>query len=75
MIRKIKNTDPWTYIISDLKSGEIVGTLYEKELQKANKKQFRIEKAIKRKGDKLYVKWKGYDNSFNSWIDAKGTVK
>ena len=38
MIRKIKNTDPWTYIISDLKSGEIVGTLYEKELQKGNKK-------------------------------------
>ena len=31
----------------------------------------RIEKLIKRKGDKLYVKWKGYDISFNSWIDKK----
>ena len=30
-----------------------------------------IEKVIKKKGDKFYVKWKGYDNSFNSWIDEK----
>ena len=34
-------------------------------------KKFRIEKVLKRKGDKLYVKWKGYDNHFNSWIDKK----
>ena len=38
------------------------------------KKEFRVEKVIKRKGDKLYVKWKGYDNSFDSWIDKKDTV-
>ena len=44
-------------------------SFYEKELQKANQEKFRIEKVIKRKDDKLYVKWKGYDNSFNSWID------
>ena len=36
-----------------------------------NKKKFRAEKVIKRKGHKLYVKWKGYDSSFNSWIDKK----
>ena len=36
---------------------------YEKELQKTNQEEFRIEKVIKRKGDKIYVKWKGYDNS------------
>ena len=52
---------------------EISGTFYEKELQKTNQKEFRIEKVIK-KGDKLYVKWKGYDNSFNSWIDKKDLV-
>ena len=46
----------------------------KKELQKINQKEFRIEKIIKRKGDKLYVKWKGYDNSFNSWIDKKDLV-
>ena len=40
-------------------------------MQKTNQKEFRIEKVLKRKGDKLYVKWKGYDNSFNSWINKK----
>ena len=47
---------------------------FEEELQKINQKEFRIEKVIKRKGDELYVKWKGYDNSFNSWIDKKSLV-
>ena len=42
---------------------------FMKKLQKANQQEFRIEKVIKRKGKKLYVKWKRYDNSFNSWID------
>ena len=42
---------------------------YEKELQKTNQHKFRIEEVIKKKRDKLYVKWKGYDNSFNSWVD------
>ena len=74
VISKIKNTVPWTYVISDLNGGKIVGTFYKKELQKTNKKEFRIEKVIKRKGDKLFVKWKGYDNSLNSCIDKKGTV-
>ena len=50
---------------------EIIGTFYKKELQKTNQQEFRIEKVIKRKGDKLYVKWKDYDSSFNSWIDKK----
>ena len=45
--------------------------LFEKELQKTNQKEFRFEKVIKRKDDKLCVKRKGYDNSFNSWIDKK----
>ena len=44
---------------------------YEKELQKRNQEEFRVEKVIKRKGDKLYIRWKGYDSSFNSWIDKK----
>ena len=61
-----KTTVPWTYVINDLNGGDITATFYEKELQKTNQKEFRIEKVIKRKGDKLYVKWKGYDNSFNS---------
>ena len=61
---------PWTYV-SDLKGEEIVRTFYEKELQKTNQKESRVEKVIKRQGDKLYVKWKRYDSSFNNWIDKK----
>ena len=60
---KIKNTVSWTYVINGLNGEEIIGTFYEKELQKTNQNEFRIEKVIKRKGNKLYVKWKGYDNS------------
>ena len=55
-----KVTVPSTYIISNLNGEEIVGTFYEKVLKKANQKEFRIEKVIKRKGDRLYVKWKAY---------------
>ena len=62
VIKRIKNTVPWTYVINDLNGEEIIGIFYEKELQKANQKEFRIEKVIKKKGNKLYVKWKGYDN-------------
>ena len=71
VIKHFKNTMPRAYVISDLKGEEIVGTFYKKELQKANQKWFRVEKIIKRKGDELYVKWKGYNSSFNSWIDKK----
>ena len=71
VINKIKNKVPWTYVINDLNDEKIIGSFYEKELQKNNQKEFRIEKILKRKGDKLYVKWKGYDNSFNSWINKK----
>ena len=69
MISKVKNTVPWTYVSSDLNGKEIDRTFYEKELQKADQAEFRDEKVIKRKGDKLYVKWKDYDNFFNSWTD------
>ena len=62
---------PWTYVISDLKGKEMVGTFYKKELQKTNQKVIRVEKAIKRKGDKLNVKWKRCDSSSNSLIDKK----
>ena len=74
VIKKIKNTVPWTYVIDYLNGEEITGTFYEKELQKIDQQEFRIEKVIKKKGDKLYVKWKRYDNSFNSWIDKKDLV-
>ena len=74
VVSKNKNTVPWTYVISDLNGEPITGSFYEKELQKTSQEKFRIEKVLKRKGDKLYVKWKGYDNRFNSWIDKKDLV-
>ena len=42
-----------------------------KKYCKVNQEQFRIGKVIKKKGNKIYVKWKEYDNSFNSWINKK----
>ena len=74
IVSKIKNTVPQTYTVSDLNGEEITGSFYEKELKKTNQEEFRIEKIIKRKGDKLYVKWERIDNSFNSWINKKDIV-
>ena len=68
---KIKNTVLWTYAISDLNGEKIAGSFYEEELQRTCQENIRIEKVIKRKGGKMYVKWKGYNNSFNSCIDKK----
>ena len=70
VIKDIKNTVPLTYVINDLNGEEIIGTFF----QNINQQKFRIETVIQKKGNKLYVKWKGYDNSFNSWIDKKYLV-
>ena len=75
MIKKIKNTVPWTYLINDLNDEKIVGTRYDKELQKTNQQEFRIENIVKKKCDKLYLKWKGYDSPFNNRIDKKDLIK
>ena len=58
MNKNVKNTVSWTYVINDLNGEKMVGTFYENELQKTNQKEFRIAKVVKRKGDKLYLKWK-----------------
>ena len=70
-VSKIKNTVSWTYVINDLNGEEISGTIYGKELQKTDQQEFGIEKEIKRKGDKLYIKWKGYDNSLIAGLIKK----
>ena len=66
VIKKVKNTVPWTYLIEDLNGEEIIGTFCERELQKTNLKEFRIKKVIKD-----YVKWKSCYIFFNSWIEKK----
>ena len=67
LVTEIKNTILWTYV----KSEPITGSFYEKELQKTIQNEFRIENVLKRNDDKLYGKWKRFDNSFNSLIDKK----
>ena len=47
VVNKIKNTVPWTYEINDLNGEKIIGSFYEKELQKTDQKEFRIEKVIR----------------------------
>ena len=64
----LKNNAPQTHVFDDLNGEKTVETFYGKELQKTIQKEFRIEKVIKTKGGKLYVKWEGYDNSLNRWI-------
>ena len=68
-LKKVKNAFPWKYVLEDLNREKNFGAYYVKKLQKTNQTKFRVEKLIKRKGDKLYVKWKGYYNLFNTWID------
>ena len=69
MNKKVKNDTPWTHVINDINGEEIIGEFYGKELQKTNQEWCGVKKVIKKKGNKLYVRSKGYDNSFNSWID------
>ena len=57
VVSKIKNTIPLSYVASDLNGEEITGSFFEKELQKTSQEKFSIGKVLKRKGDKLYVKW------------------
>ena len=74
MIKEIKNTVPWTYVINDVNGEHIIRTFYEKESRKTNQEEFKIEKVIKKTRNKLYVKWRRYDNSFNGWIDKRNLV-
>ena len=62
VIEKVEETVPCTYVINDLNGERSIGIFYEKELQKTNQKEFRIEKVNKKKGNKLYVKRRGYDD-------------
>ena len=68
-ISQQQNTRPPTYKIQDYNGEDIQGTFYEQELQKTTQDVYRIEKVMKRKGNKALVKWKGYSEEFNSWVD------
>ena len=72
MIKKLKTLCGGHMLLVMLEAKKLLQkTFYKKKLQKTNQKEFRVEKEITRKGDKLYVKWIGYNNLINSWIDKK----
>ena len=74
-ISKIQLTIAVTYKITDYNGEEIQGSFYERELQNTVQVTFLIEQVLKRQGDKSLVKWMGYPQSFNSWIDTKAILK
>ena len=73
-VSAIQKTTPITYKIKDMNNEQIQGTFYEQELQKSHQDTFRIEKVLKSKGNKLFVKWLGYPDTFNSWISKSDVV-
>jgi len=74
-VSQVQYTDPPTYKITDYNNEEIQGTFYEQELQKTSQEIYRIEKVIRKRGTKSFVKWLGYPKSFNSWVDNKDLIE
>ena len=68
-IIRVFPSEPYTYYLKDYKNEEIAGAFYEEELQKCRYADvYLIEKIIKKRGDKLFIKWLGFDESHNQWI-------
>ena len=74
-ISKIQLTIPVTYKITDYNGEEMQGSFYEQELQNTKQNIFRIANIIKQQGNKSLVKWFGYNDSLNSWVDNKDINK
>ena len=73
-IKEIRETNPITYKLEDLQGEEIKGTFYEPELQKTEQQIYRIEKVIEKEKGRSFVKWKGYSDKFNSWVNNKDLI-
>lgn len=74
-VDKIKLTNPTTYILRDSKGEILKGGFYAEELSKTKFDDvFLVEKVLKKKGNRLYVRWIGYDKSQDSWIDKKDLI-
>src|SRR6218665_2409317 len=73
-VSRIQYTDPPTYKITDYNDEEIQGTFYEQQLQKTTQDIFRIERVIRKRGEKALVKWLRYPQSFNSWVDTEDII-
>ena len=75
-ISKVQHTKPTTFLLKDWGGEQLKGSFYEQELQKVTKDDevYRIEEVLKEDKNRLYVKWLGYPDSFNSWINKKDLV-
>ena len=67
-VSDVKHTNPITYSVKDLIGEPVKGTFYEQELQATAPEIFRIERVIRRAGNRAYVEGKGYSNAYNSWV-------
>lgn len=68
-VKKVQLTNPTTYLMTDASNSDVLGEFYEKQLQKVKYPDaYLVEKIIKKKGDKVLVKWLGFSDKHNSWI-------
>ena len=76
-IYKINKSNVITYQLKDLNDEKIKAFFYRTELSKTKNTsgEYIIEKILKTKGNQMYVKWRGYSNNFNSWIDKNSVTK
>jgi hypothetical protein len=68
---KIQPTNPTTYLLEDIQGNPMSGAFYEEELQVTKYPDilvYLVEKILKQRGNKVFVKWLGFDNNHNSWI-------
>jgi len=74
-IAKIQRTNPVTYLLKDYRGELTAGGFYEHELARvSNPDVYVVEKVLHKRGEKVYMKWLGMDNSHNSWIDKKAVL-
>ena len=70
----VKHTNSNTYSLEDLRGEPFKDSFYEHELKATNQQIFRIERVLRRQGQRAYVKWRGYSNAFNSWVPLQDVV-
>ncbi|XP_071578786.1 uncharacterized protein [Temnothorax nylanderi] len=69
-VAKVQRTNPVTYLLKDVRGEAIAGGFYEHELLRvSNPDVYLVEKVLRKRGNRAYVKWLGMDSSHNSWID------
>ena len=74
-IVKVQRTNPVTYLLEDYRGNSVAGAFYEHELHRATHPDvYLVEKVLRRKGDKVYVKWLGFDGLHNSWIHKTNVI-